>query len=448
MNLNIREIIYETLYTLETTERKSHLLIKDVLDKYDYLDSRDKAFFKRVTEGTLLHTITLNYVVNLYSKKPIEKCKPAIRVILKMSVYQLLYMDKVPESAVINEAVKLTKKYSREEFCGFVNALLRKVSEKSSAWEETLEGLPAETRLSVKYSLPEWIVSMFKKEQEDYEDLIKALSEIRPTCVTLTEAGRRDEVLSAWERDKVSYTVSKYDENTFLVSGFTGANNLYGFSEGLLIIRDESSMLAALCSGVKPLDDITVIDVCAAPGGKTTTVAKRLDGSGRVISRDISEEKVGRIRENVERLSLKNVECQVYDATVFDESMEEQADVVICDLPCSGLGVIARKSDLRYKISNETMKELCALQRQILDVSQRYVKPGGVLIYSTCTIHKAENEKQVKYFLNNYPFKGDSIKPILPMLFERERPEDYYVALRPDKDGTDGFFVARFVKDR
>lgn len=448
--MNVREIIAQTLYELETGSRKSHLLIRDVLDKYDYLDSKDKAFFKRVTEGTLARRLTLDYVADKYSKKPMNKCKPMIRVIIRMSIYQLMFMDKVPNHSVIDEAVKLTKKLSRSEFTGFVNALLRNVAGNLPGLEKEIETLPESLRLSVKYSMPEWLVKMFLKEQKNAESLIASLNEIRPTCVTIKDLSKKDDILSAWDEDDVKYEVSSYFDNTFLVSGFEGAYMLEGFDSGDLIIRDESSMLAAMAAGVKPGDDIVVIDVCAAPGGKTTTIAATLQGSGKVYSRDLTEDKVSMIKENIERLGLLNVYPQVFDATVFDPDMEGKADVVICDLPCSGLGVMGRKSDIRYNISNEIMRDLCILQREILSVAQRYVKPGGILIYSTCTIHKAENEKQVKYILDNFDFEGDSIKDILPELFKegKERECDYMVCLRPDVDNTDGFFVSRFRKKK
>lgn len=444
MTDNIREIVLDFLVSLESGERKSHLLLRDVLTKFDYLDSRDKAFIKRVCEGTVSSKITLDYILNEFSKKPVEKCKPAIRAILRMSAYQILFMEKVPDSAVIDEAVKLCRKRSFEDFCPFVNAVLRNVSKnKDSALSfDTIEDNVL--RLSVKYSCPEHIVRMFLKEHKDAEEILKGLGEIRPTCVKILSD--EEGTLKRFFEAGISFSKSRLLEGAYLIDGFEGLESVPGFLEGKLIVQDESSMLAALATGVRENQDITVIDVCAAPGGKTCFTASLLMGKGRVISCDISDRKVGLIRENVQRLHLKNVEPIVCDATVYNPEFEGIADVVIADVPCSGLGVMARKSDIKYNVSNESMKEICDLQKKIVSNIVSYVKPGGVLIYSTCTIHKAENEKMVRYIEDNFPFTGDSLRPFLPNLFYIERECDYAVQILPSKEGCDGFFVSRFVR--
>lgn len=442
---NIREIIADSLIMLEEEGKKSHLLIKDVLTKYDYLDARDKAFYKRVTEGTISKKITLDYVLDRYSKKPVEKCKPMIRAILRMSAYQILFMDKIPTSAVIDEAVKLCRKRSFEDFCPFVNAVLRNLS-KDSAKALTFDDISDEVkRLSVKYSCPEHIVRILLKEQAEPEAVLKGLSEIRPVCVKVLS--NEDDIIISFKKAGIKYKKSSFVEHAYLIENFEGTENLPGFTEGRLLIQDESSMMASQALGIKEGENILVIDTCAAPGGKTSFVASMLGGFGRVISCDVSEKKVSLISENVKRLGLSNVEPTLFDATVFNPEWEGKADAVIADVPCSGLGVMARKSDIKYNVSNETMKDICELQKKIVSNVWRYVKPGGILIYSTCTIHKAENEKMVKYILNNLPFEGDSIKPYVPVLFANERENEYSIQILPSVEGCDGFFVARFKRN-
>ncbi len=446
MNENIRKIVLDTLLVYETENKKSHLLIRDVLLKYDYLDKRDKAFFKRVTEGTILNRITLDYVLDSYSKKPMAKCKPVVRVLLRMSAYQLLFMDKIPKSAVCDEAVKLCRKDSFEEFCPFVNAVLRNIAKDGEKCLDFSRIEDETLRLSVKYSMPEFLVKMFVKEQPDAEKLLKALTTVTQTSVRIVDAKDETEILGKWKEAGVKYTQSIYAKHAYNIESFEGAELLYGFTDGKVIILDESSMLAAMATGIQKGDKVTVLDVCAAPGGKSTFVASLMNPYGTVISRDVSMLKVSLIDDNVARLNLSNVKTEVFDATCFDESMEEFADVVICDVPCSGLGVMARKSDIRYNVSNEGMKEICDLQKKIVENAAKYVKKGGVFVYSTCTIHKAENEKMVKYIESNTDLRLDSLKPVLPVLFEKTRPNDAYVQLRPDVDATDGFFVARFKR--
>lgn len=445
MSTNTREIIANTLFLLETEDKKSHLLLREVLEKYDFLDSRDKAFIKRVTEGTISRQITLDYILNGFSKKPMEKCKPMVRVILRMSAYQILFMDKVPDNAVCDEAVKLVKKLSFDTFGPFVNGILRSVCKAKDTLLSFDNIEDKAQRLSVKYSVPEWIVRMFLKEQKDAEALLSAMTEIKGTCVRFIKTDKKAEYLEMWKKQGITFEESRYIEDAYLLKDFEGVEAVPGFCDGVLLIQDESSMLASKAAGVKKGSDLTIIDVCAAPGGKTCFVASSME-NGKVYSCDVSDLKVSLIEENVGRLKLENVIPMVWDATVLNEEFVEKADIVIADVPCSGLGVMARKSDIKYNVTNESMKEICDLQKKILENVWRYVKPGGVLIYSTCTIHKAENEKMVKYILEKLPFEGDSLKPFIPELFEAERPCEYAVQMLPDKDKTDGFFVSRFVR--
>ena len=448
MNVNIREIIAETLYALETSDRKSHLLIRDVLDKYDWLPGRDKAFFKRVTEGSVSMKLTLDYVLDRVSKKPMAKCKPMIRVILRMSAYQMLYMDKVPESAAVNEAVKLCGKLAVKELCPFVNAVLRNLSKLGKEALDFSEISDNIKRLSITYSVPEWIVSMFVKEQPGAESLLKALNERSATTVYIADTEKTEEILLAWKDAGLTFEESPLVDGAYRFEALEGARMLPGFNEGHLLIMDESSMIAALATGIKKGDDLTFVDCCAAPGGKSAFVAKKMMPHGKVLSRDLSENKAEYLSENFERLKLTNTEITVWDATVLDESLIEAADVVLVDAPCSGLGVIGKKSDVRYNISNEAMKEISRIQKEILENAAKYVKPGGVLVYSTCTIHRAENERTVKFILDKLPFSGDSLKPFAPKLFDKERECDYMLQLRPDIDGCDGFFISRFIKNK
>ncbi len=445
MSENIREIIFDTLLILETEDKKSHLLIREVLNKYDYLDARDKAFFKRVTEGTVSSCITLDYCLNRFSKKEISRCKPKVRVILRMSAYQLLFMDHVPDSAVCDEAVKLCRKKSREEFCSFINGILRnlcKEKEKALNFEKIDD---TTKRLSVKYSTPEWIVKLFIKEQKDAEGLLKAMSEIKPVCVHICNDTDKEALLIKWEEANIHFKKSEYVDNTYLLSDFEGLEAVPGFLEGKLIVQDESSQLAALSAGFDKKKNAFLIDTCAAPGGKTCFLGA-LNKTGHILSCDVSDLKVDLINENVERLCLDNVETRVLDATECEEGLINKADIVVADVPCSGLGVLSRKSDLKYKVTPESMKDICDLQKHIILNVSKYVKPGGTLIYSTCTIHKAENEKMVKFILENLPFKGDSLEEYVPKLFKTKRECNYAIQLLPNADHTDGFFIARFIK--
>ncbi len=446
MSVNVREIIARGLYELETGDGLSHYLIRQILEKYDYLEDRDKAFIKRVMEGTIAGRITLDYVISKFTDKPVSSCKPMIRVILRMSAYQILFMDKVPARAVCDEAVKLTEKLSAKQLCAFVNAVLRKISEGGKDLLD-LKDITDKTRyLSVKYSVPEWIVSMLSKEQADPEELIKGLTESRNATFRILRKEDEKPLTDEWSKKGYSFEKSRIIDRAYIMTDPGSLEKVPGFIEGKFLIQDESSMLAALATGISDGDSKLVIDTCAAPGGKSSFMASLMMPKGKVIASDISEAKRPLMEENFARLKLSNVEVCIHDAREFDESLREKADVVLVDAPCSGLGVMGKKSDLRYRISNEGMKEICAIQREIVRNAADYVKPGGILVYSTCTIHRAENEKVVKYILDNLPFEGDPLDKIIPRLYADGREPGFFLQLRPDTDGTDGFFIARFKK--
>ena len=446
MSVKTREIILDILLELEKEDAKSHLLIRDVLLKFDYLDARDKGLIKRISEGTIFHKITLDYVLDRFSKKPMAKCKPEIAAILRMSLYQILFMDKIPDNAICDEAVKLCRKKSFEAFCPFVNGILRNICRDKESALNFADIEDNVKRISVTYSCPEWIVKMLLKEQKDGESLIKALSDIRPTFVKILKHDDVAGLLKTWDDAGIKYSESRYIKDAFSLEGFEGMESVPGFSAGKFLIQDESSMISAECAGVKEGYDLRVLDVCAAPGGKSSFVASRMFPKGEVVSCDVSDYKVSMISDNAERMNLTNLKPTLQDATEFNKEYEGAFDIVIADVPCSGLGVMSRKSDIKYKISNEAMKDICDLQKAIVTNVSRYVKPGGVLLYSTCTIHKAENEKMAKFITDNLPFKEDSLKPFVPFLFDIPRQSESHIQLRPDVDGTDGFFVARFIK--
>lgn len=429
MSENIREIVFDCLCETDERDKKSHLVMREVLDKYDYLDNSDKNFIKRLFEGTVQKEITLDYILNRFSTKPMDKCKPEIREILRMGAYQILYMDRVPDSAAVDEAVNLCNSRSRRELSGFVNAVLRKVSaDKETVFSfDNIED--REERLSVKYSLPRWIVKMLVKEQKNPEELIEALNNPRPTVVRIIGGKNENKLLKEWADKGIEFIPSKRIPHVYEISGFHGMNEVPGFLEGLLYIQDESSMLAVREALKNHGADPKVLDLCAAPGGKSIYALELLEGRGHVTSLDVSPEKVRLIRDNISRLGFENVDYDVNDASYFREEFENRYDIVICDVPCSGLGVISRKSDIKYKISNEGMITLCALQKDIVANAVKYVKPGGVLLYSTCTIHKAENEKMAKYIVNQFGFE---------QVYEKQ--------LLPNIDNTDGFYFAVLTK--
>jgi len=435
--VNTRELILEILLEVVEKGSYSHLVIRNVLDKYQYLEKQERAFITRVSEGTIQTMIELDYIINQYSKVKVNKMKPVIRNILRMSVYQIKYMDSVPDSAACNEAVKLARKKGFSSLSGFVNGVLRNIS-RNPAVE-----LPNKERnqvqyYSVMYSMPEWIVELWladygvKVMQETLEAFAKeAPITIRTNLAKITPEALMEQLLSEGVTVKKVEVQDFFALNyVFMISGFDYLNALPSFREGLFYVQDISSMLVAELAAPKTGDYI--IDVCAAPGGKSTHLAEKLQGSGMVEARDLTEYKVGLIEENIARHACTNMKAVQMDATVLDEESIGKADIVIADLPCSGLGVMRKKTDIKYKMSLDKMEALVALQRKMLHTVCNYVKEDGVLIYSTCTIHRKENEENVVWFLEEHPE------------FELLSQQQMF----PQEEFGDGFFIAKMKKAR
>lgn len=431
--MNSREIILDILLEISGQNEYSNILITAVLNKYDYLEPREKAFIKHVAEGTLERRIQIDYVLDRYSKVPVRKLKPLIRELLRMSVYQILFMENVPDAAVCNEAVKLAKKRRFQTLQGYVNGVLRTIVREKDKIPYPERDKDIVRYFSIYYSMPEWLVRHFQKAygDEKTEKILQGFLERQPVCVRIDEnleEETRKEILDAWKRDGVKVKSHPALSYAFLLEGTEGISRLYGYQEGYFTVQDVSSMMVVEKAGIQ-IGNV-VLDVCAAPGGKTMHAACKLHGSGRVIACDVTEYKTQKIEENCERLGYENVTVRVQDARVFDETLEEKADIVIADVPCSGLGVIGKKQDIKYRVTEESLQQITELQREIIRNVVRYIKPGGTLMYSTCTINSGENEKMVEWICEQFGFEKNRMVQLLPGI-----------------DETDGFFYARLRRN-
>ncbi len=448
--MNLRELVLDMLMELEKGKVYSNILIRNVLDKYDYLPVKDKAFIKRVTEGVLERRIQIDYVINAYSKISVEKMKPLIRNLLRMSVYQLLFMDGVPDSAVCNEAVKLAAKRKFQSLKGFVNGVLRNIARRKEEPAPDKEEHPIEY-LSVIYSMPEHFINDWMKTygEERTEKMLQAMLEVHPVTIRLKET------LSVKEKEALFLEMGKRgieaEEHPYLPYAYRllhvdGVRNIPGFNQGLFAVQDVSSMLCVECAGIK--EGSFVVDVCAAPGGKSLHGAEKAGKTGQVLARDISDAKVALIEENVRRQRFDNIKTEVFDALEYDGTLEEKADVVLADVPCSGLGILGRKRDIKYNMTQEMLSQLPEMQREILSTVWRYVKPGGILVYSTCTIRREENEENAKWFLENFPFTAEDISGRVRQIPQAETAVEGFLQLLPGIHETDGFFIGVFRRER
>lgn len=450
---NTRETSFQVIYKVLEEGEHSHVVLRQALLQEKDAEKRDRAFVTRLVEGTLERLLTLDYILNQVSKTPVKKMKPVIRTILRMSVYQLLFMDSVPDSAVCNEAVKLVKSKGLQGLSGYVNGVLRNVARSKEKWLSD-EMYPDKAKagakyLSIRYSLPEWLCAYFIKEYGmDLAEKIAdgSLRNPKTTIRCNTSKIKKEDLAKQLTAQGFLIEDGVYAKDALYLSGYDVLEKIQEFKDGLFQIQDESSMLVAELAGLKKGD--MVLDVCSAPGGKAVHAANLLEvlGGGNVIARDLTEKKTALIKENKDRLRVNNLTIQTADATVLDESMIEKADVVIADLPCSGIGIMAKKPEIRYRMTAENQKELVKLQKEMLEAVHRYVKPGGILMYSTCTINKEENEEQAREICKKYGFVPALEDAEVPVALKDDVQEGGWLQLLPGIHACDGFFIARLKK--
>ena len=422
---NSRELVLDML--LQTLEEGafSHLVLQKTL-KENALDPREKAFVLRLFHGVLEQEIFLTWIIQSYSKIKIKKMKPMIRILLLESLYQMLFMDSVPDRAAVSEAVKIAKKRGLSGLVPFLNGILR-----SFQREGIKDGMPEHVRHSAPLWLYERLSSELGKPAADaFFDaaLTPGESVFARMNTTRTDA---DAILSMLEKDGCEAERVAGFEEALKLRRVNDLTALTAFREGLLFVQDLSSMQVGRKAAEYAEKETvkTILDVCAAPGGKSVHLAQ-LFPDAEVTARDIRPEKVERIRENVNRCGLTNVKPEVFDATKPDEAFAGKADLVLADLPCSGIGVIGRKADIKRRLAPEDIDALSALQKEILSVCASYVKDGGLLLYSTCTVSRAENQENTAWFLKTHPFRLRSEEAYLPPAWE-----------------GDGFYIAVFEKE-
>ena len=432
--MNVREAVYRSLIRIEKEKKYSSLELDSVISDMD-LQGNDKAFFTTLLYGVIERKITLDYIISVYSNRPLNRLDLATVVILRLGLYQLFFLDRVPISAAVNESVKLAARYSSRSKA-FINSILRK-----AALEKEIP-LPDKERdflfyLSVKYSLPSSICSIWQHDYSEFgEDFLSFVNS--SPFITL-----RVNTLKCTMED-VCKKFSNVSQKCSLAPSGVKLTSRVPISElelenGKYFVQDEASQMAVEVLGAEKGE--TVIDVCACPGGKSFGAAIDMENCGRVYSLDIHKSKLSLISSGAKRLGIDIIIPREHDSSSAICELLGSADRVICDVPCSGLGVIAKKSDLRYKDLDD-LASLSELQYKILCSSAGYLKEGGVLVYSTCTLHKAENEDIVNKFLSEH--SGFSLAPFIVGKISCQG----MLTLFPHIHSTDGFFIAKIVKQQ
>lgn len=442
--INERELVLDLLLDMEKHNSYTHLLLRTTLKKYQFIDKKSRAFITKLLEGTTENKIRLDYILDQFSKTKMKKCRPLVRNLLRMSVYQICYLDQIPDSAVCNEAVKLAKKRGFSSLSGFINGVLRNISRKKQTISFPDKEEDLVFALSIQYSMPKWLIKMWLSQypSDTVEKMLASTLEERGTIVRVNEQRTTKERVKEELKKEMDVEDGIYLPCSLVLRHYDYLQKNSAFLDGKFQVQDESSMLVSVIAD--PKKDDFVVDVCAAPGGKSLHMAELLDGTGEVLARDLTEEKVELIKENIKRMGYQNIKSERFDALRFDESLIGKADIVIADLPCSGLGVMAKKSDLKYRITEEEIKKLATLQRKILKVVSQYIKPGGTLVYSTCTVTREENLENYRWILDELGFCPDDFYSKLPKSLKIETAKEGYLQLLPGIHSCDGFFISKF----
>ncbi len=430
-----------TAFRLLVDFEKKHSYSNIALDgalKRAGLDERDGRFCTALFYGTLERLYTLDAVIADNLDKPADKLSAEIRTVLRMGFYQLLYMDSVPDNAAVSECVGLAKRDKNPSSAGFVNAVLRSFIRKGKRLPKPHDRLH---QLALEYSCPVWLVEKWSREYGETacESILKASLGKASEYIRLnTVKAEASDIIEMLERQDAE--VKDLGGGSVLISGTGAVESLEAYKNGLFHVQDLSCQLC--CKALDPKPGETVLDLCAAPGGKTFTIAELMNDDGKVMAFDLHENRVRLIKNGAERLGLKSVTAEVNNAKEFNSSLP-MADKVLCDVPCSGLGVIRRKPEIKYK-SPEELERLPEIQLEILRTSSGYVKTGGTLVYSTCSLSKAENEEVAEAFLaENTDFAPASLGAAFG-----DRANDSSITIFPDMYDSDGFFIAKFCKLR
>ncbi|ADY56629.1 sun protein [Syntrophobotulus glycolicus DSM 8271] len=442
---NARRTAVRILTRAEKEKAYVNLLLQRQLRELG--DSRDRQLAAALVNGTLKNRLTLDYAIRRHLKTPMSALPHMVRAILRTGAFQLLYMDRIPAAAAVNEAVKSVKA-EEPKFAGLVNSVLHRVAE--VGWEFPWPDQKKEPAryLAVKYSHPQWLAARWLARWglEETEKLCISNNLPAPTCIrTNTLKISRENLVSRLENEGIQVTLSAKTPEGLFIEDFGALDELLSYQEGLFTVQDESSQLVAHILGVKPGE--RVLDVCCAPGGKTTHLAQLMNNQGTIIGNDLYPAKLSLVNELVERLGIGIIQTQAGDAGIL-EGIEGRFDKVLVDAPCSGLGVIRRRADLRWQKSEQEIKELSEIQKKILLRAADFVAPGGEMVYSTCTIEPEENFEVVKVFRAerpdfssvsltgeiNFPVTAGDKKQLAKGVFQ----------ILPHLYNMDGFFLAKF----
>ena len=430
-----REVALKVLYKIDKEQAYSNIeLNEQIRQNRKNLDEKDIGLISELVYGVTTWRLTLDEIIKKYSKIKLKKISPWIINILRMGIYQIIFLDKIPKSAAVNESVNLAKRYGHSSSSNFVNAILRKVEK--TDYDDFFEIEDDIDRISKTTSMPKWIVEELVKENgiKIAEQICKN-SNLKPNITIRVNRLKiaKKELIQKLEQKGIECKEPENEEmNTqdfLILSKVKNIENLQEFKDGFFTIQDLSAGQAAKILDPRPGE--MVLDACSAPGGKTTYLAELMENKGKIKAWDIHEHRTKLVEQNANRLGINIIETQVKDATQYDKNLDEKFDKILLDVPCLGIGVIKRKPDIKWQRKPEDIEEITLIQRKILENCSKYLKKGGTLVYSTCSILKEENEEIVMKFLSeNKQFEIDG---------------ENMVNILPNKE-KDGFFICKIYR--
>ena len=460
-----RELALKILYKIDKENAYSNIALNEMLNQNKKeLTNKDIGLISEIVYGTTTWKLTLDEIIKKYSKIKLKKISTWILNILRMGIYQIIFLDKIPKSAAVNESVNLSKRYGHKSSSNFVNAILRKVTRKD--YEDFYKIKDDIQRISFTNSMPMWIIEELKIQLKDIKKVeeIAKNSNLRPHLSirinNLKIVDNNNEKNKKEEINKENLIKKLEDKNVEVKSGLLkdflilenakNIENIEEFKQGYFTIQDETAGLIPIMLDPKETD--VILDSCSSPGGKTTYLSEMMDNKGKIEAWDIHEHRTKLVENTAKRLGVTNIEAKVNDATIYNENYKEKFDKILLDVPCLGLGVLKRKPDIKWQKQKQDIKEITKTQKQILETCSQYLKKGGVLVYSTCSILKEENEDIIEEFLKKHKdFKIEKLnieknKRIINQEFFKKfnRNNEYLQVYQNEK--TDGFFICKLVK--
>lgn len=446
-----REVALKILYKIDVDNAYSNIVLDEMINQNkNKLNEKDIGLISEIVYGVTTWRLTLDTIIKKYSKIRLKKISPWILNILRMSIYQIVFLDKIPKSAAVNEGVNLSKRYGHKSSSGFVNAILRKVTKQD--YEELFNIENVEERISKIYSIPEWIIEELKQEGMEINKIeeicknsnIKPKVSIRINTLKTTKEKLKNNLL-----EKQINVEDGILEDFLILDKAKNIENMKEFKDGLFTVQDEAAGLTALI--LNPKKEEKILDACSSPGGKTTYIAQIVDNNAEIEAWDLHESRIKLVEQNAKRLGIDIIKTKVNDATKYKEEYFEKFDKILLDVPCLGLGVLKRKPDIKWQRNQDDINTISKIQYEILNICSNYLKQGGELVYSTCSILNSENKEIIFKFLeNNSNFKIKEIE----ILQDKNKTNNYFKKYIVDNkfiqvyqnEKTDGFFICKLKK--